>query len=66
MTDRYLPVHHVAKILSCSRSYVYELINRNLIRCIKIGDRGGVRISEQSLCSFIDSRQIDPEKDLAL
>ena len=66
MTDRYLPVHHVMKILSCSKGHVSWLISNKHLQSIRIGDRCGVRISEKSLQAFIDSRQIDPEKDLAL
>jgi len=63
MTDRYLPVHRVAQILSCSRAHVYELMNRRQVRSIKIGERGGYRISEESLCAFIERREFDPEKE---
>ena len=62
VTDRSLPVHRVAQILSCSRSHVYELISRGLISATRIGGRHGVRVPEKSLSSFIASRETGPKK----
>ena len=58
--DRYVTIQAVADFLSCSERYVYDLIAEGSLQAIKLGSRA-VRISEQSLNAFIESRRIDPE-----
>ena len=54
-----LKVPQVAEILSCSIATIYSLIESGQLPAVKIGARGGgVRVKQQDLDSFIESRRI--------
>ncbi len=59
--DRLLYIHKVAKLLDCSRPMVYELIYDGKLKAIRIGKRG-LRISQTSLCDFLEENTIAPDE----
>lgn len=59
-TDRFIPVHAVAEMLSCTDQYVYGLIREGNLEAIKIGQRA-LRVSWNSLQEFIAAARVDPE-----
>lgn len=58
--DKYLTIQSVAETLGCTDKYVYILIQEGNLKAMKLGERA-LRISEQSLQSFISSRIVNPE-----
>ena len=62
--DKYLTVQSVAETLSCTDRYVYELIQAGSLTAVKIGERA-LRISEQSLQTFLAARIVNPEEYFA-
>ena len=58
--DKYLTLHVVADLLSCTERHIYDLIAEGSLTAIKVGSRS-VRVSEQSLKDFIEKRKINPE-----
>ena len=64
LPDKFITVQHVAERLSCSDSYVYELIKIGAIDSIKIGPRA-IRVSENSLIDFIAVQRLDPQSYFA-
>jgi excisionase family DNA binding protein len=58
--DRYMTIQAVAEMLSCTERHIYDLIREGALQAIKVSGRM-VRISEQSLNTFIETRRIDPE-----
>jgi excisionase family DNA binding protein len=58
--DKLLYIHRVAKILDCSRPYVYKLIYEGKIKAVRLGKRG-YRISKESVNQFILDNTINPE-----
>lgn len=61
-----LSVNRVADLLDCSKSKVYELIQRGHLEAIKLSDgsKAGIRVLSASLKEFIDSRGVIGEKPL--
>lgn len=57
--SRYYPVNVVARKLACSCDAVYDLLARGRLRGIKIGARKGIRVSGESLQSFIRQAERD-------
>ena len=56
-----LKVPQVADRLNCSQATAYALIESGQLPAVKIGaGGGGVRVTEQDLDSFIESRRIVP------
>ena len=51
-----LYVATVAKRLSCSKQYIYNLIENGSLQVIRLGPRG-IRISEAELEKFIKERE---------
>ena len=47
--SRLLNVQQVRERLQCSRQHVYNLVNNGTLVAIKIGQRRGIRIREDSL-----------------
>ena len=58
--DKYLTLHVVADLLSCTERHIYDLIAEGSLMAIKVGSRS-VRVSEQSLKDFIEKRKVNPE-----
>jgi excisionase family DNA binding protein len=57
--DKYLSMQTVSEILGCTERHVKDLIMESELEAIKIGGRA-VRVSEQSLISFIDRKKVNP------
>lgn len=56
-----LRVPQVAEKLNCSLATTYALIESGQLQAVKIGaGGGGVRVTEEDLDSFIESRRIAP------
>lgn len=49
---RLLTVSQVADRLSCSRSWVYRLIDEGRLKAIRIGSRKGLRATEKSVADY--------------
>ena len=60
MKDKLLYIANVAERLTCSRRYVYTLIQNGGLKAVRIGVKNGLRVVESSLLEFISSRQVDP------
>ena len=58
--DKYLTLHVVADLPSCTERHIYDLIAEGSLTAIKVGSRS-VRVSEQSLKDFIEKRKVNPE-----
>ena len=58
--DKYLTLHVVADLLSCTERHIYDLIAEGSLMAIKVGSRS-VRVSEQSLKDFIEKMKVNPE-----
>jgi excisionase family DNA binding protein len=58
--DKYLTMQVVSDLLSCKERHIYDLIAEGALTAIKIGGRA-VRVSEQSLIEFIETRKVNPE-----
>lgn len=58
--DKYITIRKVAEILSCTERHIYDLIVAGSLQAIKVGSRA-VRVSEQSLCKFIEKSRVNPE-----
>lgn len=58
--DRYVTIQAAANILSVTERFIYDLIMERALIAIKVGSRA-VRVSEQSLSDFIDSRRVNPD-----
>ena len=57
-------VPRVAEALDCSIATVYQLIDSGQLVAVKIGAKGGgVRVSDEDLQSFIDSRRTRPHEE---
>jgi len=50
---RFLRLDDVAEILNVSLSQVYNLVRRNQLKAIKIGQRGQWRVEQSALEAFI-------------
>ena len=57
--DKWLQVQSVAERLDCTDKHVYSLIQEGALKAMKLGERA-IRVSEQSLKSFIAARLINP------
>jgi len=57
--DKYLTLHVVADLLSCTERHIYDLIAEGSLTAIKVGSRS-VRVSEQSLKDFIEKMKVNP------
>lgn len=55
---RLLTVSQAADLLSCSRSWVYRLIDEGRLKAIRIGSRKGLRATEKSLEGYLASREV--------
>ena len=53
--DRLLNVEQVRKVLNCSRSHVYKLLESGRLEGITIGGRKGKRVYETEVNRFIQS-----------
>ena len=60
INDKYLTNKYVADLLSCTEAHIRNLIIDGDLVAIKIGARA-MRISEQSLLSFIERQKINPD-----
>jgi len=58
--DKYVTMGVVAEILSCTERHVYDLVVEGSLTAIKVGSRA-IRISERSVCEFIEKNKINPE-----
>lgn len=59
--DKLLLTNIAADRLGCTTAHIYNLVRDGHIDAVRIGKRG-IRISEQSLDAFIQSRIIDPDE----
>ena len=59
--EKPMPVSTLAKRLGCSRSSVYQLINLCELADIRTGKRNGIRLSETSFQSYLESCRINPD-----
>lgn len=57
--DRWLSIRAVCETLDCGDKYVYFLIQQGSLKAMKLGERA-LRVSEQSLRDFIESRIVNP------
>jgi excisionase family DNA binding protein len=56
-----LRIKETAERLACSVATVYDLIKSGQLIAVKVGvGGGGIRVAEQDLASFIESRRITP------
>lgn len=56
-----LRVEQVAQRLNCKNSNVYSLIEKGELIAVKIGaNGGGVRVLEEDLSEFIETRRTSP------
>lgn len=46
------------KVLGCSKSYFYNLVNSGLLKAIRIGERKGVRVYKKDCLCYMDSKKI--------
>ena len=60
MTDKLLYINIVAQRLSCSRSWVYELIKRKELEAVKLGQTC-LRVPESSIEAFIKRHTVEAE-----
>lgn len=51
--EKLLDVQQVRKRLNCSKSYVYALIDRGELLCIKLGKVKGYRIPEEAVDQYM-------------
>lgn len=58
-TPRFLRLGEIAEILNVSDSQVYQLVRRNELKAIKIGQRGQWRVERSALEEYIQSRYDD-------
>lgn len=58
-TDRLLNVEQVRSKLACSRSHVYNLIERGELAAVRIGTRQGLRIKQGEISRFLNERVFD-------
>lgn len=62
---RYMTVPEVAEYFSCSKRYVYTLIETRRLSVINLGGeigKRGVRIEASSILSFEQSSKVDPSQ----
>lgn len=57
--DRLLSVEQVRSRLGCSRSHVYNLINRQALPAVKIGSRMGIRVKESEVNRFLRNCEVE-------
>lgn len=57
MTESTVNVTQAAKLIPCSRSYVYKLIEAGEILAYRTGERRGVRVYRESIADFIARRK---------
>ena len=56
-----LKIPQVAERLNCSQATAYALVESGQLPAVKIGaGGGGVRVTEEDLASFIQSRRTQP------
>ena len=53
-----LTVDQVHRILGCSKSHVYNLIDQQILPAVKIGVRMGIRIRKSDVINFINQSVI--------
>lgn len=54
---RLLTVPKVRERLDCSRSFVYLLIQRGMLKTIRLGDIKGIRVTEKSVERYLRKRE---------
>lgn len=58
-----LTVPEVAERLNCGLSTAYRLIERRILPSVRVGaKKGGVRVTEEDLQRFIESRRTHPQQ----
>jgi excisionase family DNA binding protein len=62
---RFLRLDEVAQILNVAESQVYNLVRRQELRAIKIGQRGQWRVEQSALEEFIQTRYDDTARFIA-
>ena len=60
MNDELMTVKTISKRLMCSVAHVYALIDARELLCYKIGlgSQGGIRISEEQLKTYLESKRV--------
>lgn len=56
-----IQIHIVANRLSCTKKFVYSLIQDGKLTAIRLGPRG-LRVKEDSLNQFIRENEVRPEE----
>ena len=54
--SKLLTVPKVMEMLNCSRSFVYKLIFNGDLKCLRLGDKKGLRVFEKSLNQYVSAR----------
>lgn len=56
--DELLNWQQACKIIGCSRSYFYNLVNAGKLKAVKFGERKGIRVSKKDCLKFINSKNL--------
>lgn len=56
--DELLNWQQACKIIGCSRSYFYNLVNAGLLKAIRIGERKGIRVYKSDCLCYVKSKEI--------
>lgn len=56
--DELLNWQQACKIIGCSRSYFYNLVNAGILKAVKFGERKGIRVSKKDCLKFINSKNL--------
>jgi len=46
------------RILGCSKSYFYNLVNAGLLKAVRIGERKGIRVYKKDCLCYVKSKKI--------
>jgi len=55
--ERTVNVSQAKDMINCSRSYVYQLIERGELRALRIGQRQGIRVFVSSIQTFMADKR---------
>lgn len=56
--DELLNWQQACKIIGCSRSYFYNLVNAGILKAVRFGERKGIRVYKKDCLCYLKSKEI--------
>lgn len=59
-----IPVREAARLAGVSRVHIYRLINRGVVRAVRVGDeRGPLRVDREAFLAWLYAEPTPPEEN---